>query len=243
VHVVGVVQARLGSTRLPKKVLRPICGRAMILRIWDRLRLCNELGGGVIVAIPTTPDNDRLAAVLEREGLCSIRGPEEALATRLLMAADYLGADAIVRITGDEALIDPCVVDRAVAAWRKDPRYQYVSNVYPAMTRSWPEGIDIELITRALLERLCAADAGPLAQASPSQWIWRHATTILNSVLVDGPLPSPLAALHWSVDTAEDLAGANVVFSRLPEGFTTEEVLAEFGPMNLPEIAQVHVSG
>ena len=238
--VVGVVQARVGSRRLPAKVLRPICGRPMILRIVDRLRFCTALDG-LIAAIPDTRENNRLAVVLTPH-VNVVRGPEDYLASRLLMATwgpDFglPRADAIVRITGDEPLIDPAIVDQVVAAWRDEPGRHYVSNVYPA--RSWPEGLDVELMTRELLERILR-DPDPLAEGSPSEWIWRHPHLVPYALVSCGTGPSPLANLHWSVDTAEDLAGANVVFSRLPEGFTVEEVLAEFGALSLPEIAKLH---
>jgi spore coat polysaccharide biosynthesis protein SpsF len=240
-RVVGVIQARCGSTRLPAKALRLICGRPMILRLRDRLCLARQLDD-VVLAIPNTAENDRLARVLS--DVRFIRGPEEHLASRLLMATEgpefgFPQADAIVRITGDEPLIDPAVVDLVVAAWREEPRRHYVSNVYPATARSWPEGVDVELMTRTLLEWLCR-DSDPLAQASPSEWIWRHPDLVPYATVSHGNATSRLAHLHWSVDTAEDLTGANVVFSRLPEGFTTEEVLAEFGALSLPEIAKLH---
>ena len=232
-RVVGVIQARTGSSRLPNKVLLPIGGRAMILRIYDRLRLCRELDE-VVAAIPDTPDNDRLALILEHAGVRYVRGPEEQLATRLLMATawQFTGADAIVRITADCPLIDPGAVDEMVVHWRQHPQ-DYASNVHP--TRTWPDGLDCEVFRTLLLARL---EGNAEAEPSPSEWVWEreHLVNALPSLV---RLPS-LAHLHWTVDTAEDLAGARVVYARLPEGFTMAEVLAEFGEVSLQEIGKRH---
>lgn len=253
-RAVCVIQARVGSTRLPQKVLRPICGRPMLIRIWERLCLARQLDG-ILAAIPDTAKNDTLAAILEREGIGFVRGPEERLATRLLKATDgpnidFPRADAIVRVTGDCPLIDPAVVDQAVATWRDKPETYYVSNVWPMSARSWPEGLDCEVMTRGLLTLLCGAAREPVANASgglmlsdvvaehsPSEWIWKHPDIVSHATIHQGPVPPPFAHLHWSVDTAEDLEGARRVYERLPEGFGWREVIEEFGPLSLPDIA------
>ena len=236
-RVVGMIQARCASTRLPNKVLRLLCGRPMILRIYDRLRFCCELDL-TVAAIPTTQDNDRLAAVLHAAGVACVRGPEEDVTARLLFAAEELGADAIVRITGDEPLIDPHVVDHVVAEWRRNPEIDYVSNVYPASKRSCPEGLDVEVMRCSLLARL--RKEGGEAETSPSEWLWAHPNAMRWSLVAFEPVDLGLPSLHWSVDTAEDLAGARVVYERLPEGFTMAEVLAEFGELSLPQIGKHH---
>ena len=260
-RVVGVIQARVGSSRLPAKVLRPICGRPMVVRIWERLCLARQLDD-VLAAIPDTAENDTLAAVLRRERIPFVRGPEEQLATRLWLAADVQErdllagpADAIVRITGDCPLIDPAVVDEVVVEWRRlaephaalDPVVEqwrpeapvgYVSNVWPAVARTWPEGLDAEVMTRRLLEELRGRSDDPLAESSPSEWIWRHHDFVKTFAVCQEPVPPPYADLHWSVDTAEDLEGARRIYERLPEGFAWEQIIQEFGPLSLPEIAK-----
>ena len=242
-RVVGVIQARVGSTRLPAKVLRLIAGRPMIVRIWERLCLARQ-PDDVLAAIPDTAENDTLAAVLQRERIPFVRGPEEALATRLFWASvdgpnvDKPPTAAIVRITGDEPLIDPHVIDHLVAEWRRDPEIDYVSNVYPASKRSCPEGLDVEVMRCSLLARL--RKEGGEAETSPSEWLWAHPNAMRWSLVAFEPVDPGLPSLHWSVDTAEDLAGARVVYERLPEGFTMAEVLAEFGEVSLPEIGRKH---
>ena len=239
-RVVGVIQARVGSTRLPAKVLRLIAGRPMIVRIWERLCLARQLDD-VVVAIPDTAENDRLALVLERGRVRVVRGPEDGLATRLLMATagpDYglPKADAIVRVTGDCPLIDPHVIDHLVAEWRREPEIDYVSNVYPASKRSCPEGLDVEVMRCSLLARL--RKEGGEAETSPSEWLWAHPNAMRWSLIAFEPVDPGIPSLHWSVDTTEDLEGARRVYERLPEGFGWREVIEEFGALGLPEIAK-----
>ena len=223
-RVVAVIQARTGSTRLPKKVLRPIVGRQMILRIADRLRYA--MGDDVVAAIADTAENDRLARVLDEAHVPVVRGPEERLVTRLLLAAESVQADAIVRITADCPMICPDVVQRVVGMWRQVPTLDYVSNIFPV--RTWPDGEDCELYTTKLLRDI---EQYPEAQASPAEFVWTH-----SDKLPHGMIPCPygqLGHLRWTVDTWEDWRSIQTPFAMLPEGFTVGDVLNEYGSVSL----------
>jgi len=105
-NVVGVVQARMGSRRLPGKVLADISGEPMIARIHERLSFAKSLAR-VVVATTADPTDDVLVAECERRGFDYVRGPVDKLAVRLFLAGATFGADVVVRVWGDCPCVDP----------------------------------------------------------------------------------------------------------------------------------------
>ena len=224
-RVVGIIQARMASSRLPNKTLLPIHGRPMLMRVWDRLRLCQRFDE-IVVATSHAPSNDRLAKVCEREmGMSYERAgmTDSDVATRLQMVADRLKADAIVRITPDCPLIDPGIVDVIIAtgtgqldyglAGRNRLPLDYCSNVYP---RTYPDGLDCEFITRECLEKLPEAE-------DPTRHIWEHPGQFRIASVAHS---EDLSWMNWTVNYQRDLDFVRWVYGQLPEGFSWQDVLA-----------------
>jgi spore coat polysaccharide biosynthesis protein SpsF len=221
-RVVAAIQARMGSTRLPGKVLRPIAGRPVIERIAERLAHCRELDE-VVVATSVEPRDDAVAALAGRLGLRCVRGSEHDLVERIVLTASSTDADAVVRITADCPLVDPGLVDRVVQRWRESGgALDYVSNVFPA---TYPDGLDVELITRATLERLERDAREPSFRDAPTSYIWAHPAAFrIANVAHD----ANLRGLRWTLDYPEDLAFIDAVFRELGRDdvvFTMREVL------------------
>ena len=218
--VVAVVAARMASSRLPGKTLLLIQGRPMLLRLLDRLCLCTGLDS-IVVATTDRPENRVIAKLCEREGFgcVVVNEPDDNVVARLKGAARAASADAIVRITPDCPLTDPDLVDQVVAAglgagwtgWTLD----YVSNVYPR--RTYPDGLDVEFVTRELLEILPEAE-------DPTRWIWDNPERVRQGC--HALAEENYSALAWTVDYAEDLEFVRWVYGQLPEGFGWREVLA-----------------
>lgn len=157
-RVAAIVQARLGSTRLPAKILLPLpTGRTVIEEVLHR---CAKINGVdvVVVAIPDTVENDVLADIIHPmtyevqwlggKRLVMVRGPEHDVLARYVVAAEAVSADVIMRITADCPLIDPDVcakVLREVTEGRAD----YASNVE---RRSYPQGFDCQVATRSTFD-------------------------------------------------------------------------------------------
>ena len=142
-----IVQARMGSTRLPGKVMEQINGQPVLAHV---LRRCDRIPGIdlVVCAIPDTPDNDCLAPVIEGCGAKVFRGAEYDVMMRYTQAARLVGADTVMRITADCPLIDPEVCGEVLALFRKEGA-DYASNVHP---RSFPQGLDCEVFAFKTLE-------------------------------------------------------------------------------------------
>lgn len=150
--VIGVIQARLGSTRLPGKVLKKISGKTVVQIIFERLLKAKDIDE-VILAIPRSRENDPLAAEGKRIGVKVYRGSEKDLISRFLGAASLVKeVAAIVRITADCVFVDPAIVDTLVRSYRMRQRnYDYFTN---NDERTFPHGLDAEVLPLRTLRRL-----------------------------------------------------------------------------------------
>ena len=153
----AVVQARMGSTRLPGKMLMELDGHPALDYLLERLRHAETLDA-VIVATSIEPADDAIAGHCAAAGVACHRGAHDDVATRLLEAAEAAGLDALVRVNGDSPLLDQALVDRGVRLFRQGGR-DLVTNVHP---RSFPRGQSVEVIDcaalRAALLRLSGQD-------------------------------------------------------------------------------------
>jgi spore coat polysaccharide biosynthesis protein SpsF len=199
----------VGSTRLPGKVLRSIGGRPVIERIAERLTRCSEIDG-IVVATSVEPRDDAVAALAGRLGLACVRGSEADLIERLGRVVADTEAEALVRITADCPLVDPSLVDRVVAVWRHSRNaLDYVSNVCPP---TYPDGLDVEVLSRSALARLDAEVDAPRFRESLTAYIWEHA----DDFRVDNVAhPTSLRGLRWTLDHPEDLAFVEAVYAEL----------------------------
>ena len=140
--IVALVQARMGSTRLPGKVLKSIVGKPMIELLLTRLSQSNELDE-IVVATSDKDQNDQLQSVVESLGYQCTRGSEKDVLGRFYESAKSVNADVIVRITGDCPLVDPVLVDECIEGF-KQFQVDYFSNINPA---TFPDGLDIEVMS------------------------------------------------------------------------------------------------
>ena len=145
--VFGLIQARMGSKRLPGKALLPINGQPIIKHIIDRM-ICIEKLEGIILATTEAKENDRLSNYVSNLNVKVWREKEENdIASRLYNAAKYFKADAILKVNADCPLIDPVIMKRLLKEFSKK-KYDYISN---KLSWTFPKGMSCELINiRAL---------------------------------------------------------------------------------------------
>ena len=233
--IVGVVQARLSSSRLRHKAILPLAGEPMVARVIGRVCRAKRLAW-VVAAIP--PGQHPLWAACVDAGVEVVEGPEHDLIERYGRVFKVTGADAVCRITADCVFADPDVIDFVVAAC--DPlEDEYSSNVHPH--RTWPDGLDVEIITAAALERLdrltrakgwlCAFDA----REEFTRVFWER-PGLFRVQGIQRADPEWLAALQWSVNTPEEYAGAQAVYETLGGWFSWRTVLRRYGRKSLSEI-------
>ena len=206
---IAIIQARMGSTRLPGKVLADLGGRPVIDWV---VRAAQAIPGidGVCVATSDLAGDDELEKWCDNNGISCHRGSQDDVLARYLLAARVEGAEAVMRLTADCPLLDPQVCGLVLALLKRDSN-DYASNVDP---RSWPDGLDCEAFTMALLEDAAsnANQAFEREHVTPFMRANRHQYRIAQAGC---PVPG-LADQRWTLDTPQDLAFLNAVVGYLP---------------------------
>jgi len=146
--ILAIVQARMGSTRFPNKVMRPILGVPMIELLLNRL-VQSKLIDHIILATSLDPCNQPLVEHAQGLGYEVYQGSEDDVLDRYYQAACIVQPEIIVRITGDCPIVDPEIVDRAIATFQQS-QVDYLSNVSPP---NYPDGLDVEVFTFQALFR------------------------------------------------------------------------------------------
>lgn len=198
--IVVIIQARMGSSRLPGKVLRNLVGRSVLAHVIARVSAC-PLIDRVIVA---TTSDARDAAVVDEAIACGVdtfRGSENDVLSRYHAAAEMAQAATIVRITSDCPLLDPGVLGRMIEMYvdaaRSSAPYDYLTNI------GWPRGLDIEICTRAALDRAAAEANKPYEREHVTPFLYQHPEWFHC-----GEFHSPIdrQSERWTLDTEDDWA-------------------------------------
>ena len=208
--VVGVIaQARMGSSRLPGKVLMSLAGLPVVHHVLLRA-LAMRRPNIVCLATSDLPIDTPLAEAAKALNVHVFRGPEADVLARYLQAARDIEADVILRITCDCPLIDPAVCD-ALLAYRDRHKLEFASVNH---TNGWPLGLDCEVFTRELLERCVASATTAYEREHVTPWMYSHARETAGAVAG----PGEDAARHrWVLDYQEDYAYLSRLFEYLPK--------------------------
>ena len=211
------------SSRLPGKVMAPVLGQPMIGRQLERLGRSARIGR-IVVATSTDASDDPLADYVEGLGHLVFRGSLSDVLDRFGGALALVPeADTVVRLTADCPLADWTVIDATIDR-RREAGADYASNT-PAV-RTYPHGLDVEVMNRVALERACREAADPYEREHVTPFIYRRPEEFRLAYLSQ---PVSLAHLRWTVDLPEDLAFVREVYERLyprNRAFTTADVVA-----------------
>jgi spore coat polysaccharide biosynthesis protein SpsF len=229
-----VVQARLGSTRLPGKVLRDLGGRPVLARVLARCKRIPQ-ADTVVCAVPDEPESAALEEIALSEGCTVVRGSEEDVLDRYLTAARATNAEVVMRVTSDCPLVDSQLCGR-VLELRAAEGADYACNNMP---RSFPHGLDCEAFTAKALERAAADAVDAYDREHVTPWL-RRAGGLKRVNLSSGRMA--LAKHRWTIDYPEDLAFFEAVFAALPDADTAlfENILALLA--RRPDIAAINAS-
>lgn len=207
--VVAIIQARMGSERLPGKVLLDIEGQSMLERVVARVKQ-SRLVNKTVVATTTNPNDDATVAAAKKLEVGVTRGSEDDVLDRFHDAADSYEADIIVRVCADSPFIDPAVIDEAIETFLSArPPVDYASN---KLSPTFPLGLDIEVFSRAALERAWREATESFQRAHVTVYIYQNPSIFS---LIPVATSRNLHAMRWTVDTPEDLEFARQVFKRL----------------------------
>ncbi len=242
-RILIVCQARIGSTRLPRKVMLPLAGQPLLRRFIERVTR-STLATRVVVATTQNSSDEGIVELCSQMKMDVYRGHENDLLDRHYRAAMAYGADVVVKVPSDCPLIDPAIIDTVIATYLDaDGAVDFVSNLHPP---SWPDGNDVEVMSMRVLERAWYAAEAPFEREHTTPWMW-NANPAVRTANVLMPGGVDLSATHrWTIDYPEDYVFAKAVYDQLfpqDQNFSTEKILALLAEH--PEIASVnaHLNG
>ena len=192
-----IVQARMGSSRCPGKIMLDLGGAPFLKRCLDR---CAKIPGAdtVVVAVPDLVQDDPVAEAAESWGYKVVRGPEKDVLARYAKAAASVWATAVMRVTSDCPMIDPDVCGETIRFW-KDCGADYGCNNMPP---GFPHGLDCEVFHTNHLYAAEKFATKPYEREHVTPWIREHAD--LTHASIRGP-KGGIETLRWTLDHPEDV--------------------------------------
>lgn len=232
--IAAIIQARMGSTRLPGKTLATIMGKPLLWHLLERLKSSKTIEE-IVVATTTNPKDKAIVDFSRRYGVEVFQGDENDVLDRMYRAAKKINADAIVRVTPDCPLICPEIIDKVVSEFLKGG-YDYVTNT---LLYSYPDGCDVEVFTFKALEKAWKEASDPAQREHVTPYIRNSVKFKIRNV--ENTSPVDPRKFKWSVDTGDDLAFVKRVFAHLyPKNkeFSYKEIMSLLKAM--PEIKKIN---
>ena len=204
--VVASVQVRMGSTRLPGKVMEVVLGRPLLGHLLDRMRLCSYLDD-IVVATPDSTENDVIQEFCSSENIACFRGSEDDVLNRTLGALRSQGADIGVEVFGDCPLIDPLIVDNIICYFIKNPGYDFVGN---DLVTTYPPGMEVEVFSVDALADSDRRVADETIREHGTLFIRQH-PEIYKIINLDAPEKFHRPEMELEIDTIEDLEVIRII--------------------------------
>lgn len=218
-QVVAIIQARMGSTRLPGKVMELIAGETMLARVVKRTRRASLIDS-VVVATTMERMDELIVEECNKLEAPVFRGKEDDVLDRYYRTALACHAENVVRITADCPLIDPVEIDKVVKEFLNQ-KPDYASN---SLERTYPRGLDTEVMTIGALAKAWQEAPEYYQRAHVTPYIYQNPKLFkLCSVKAD----EDYSTHRWTVDTPEDLAFVQAVYQQFGngDGFCWKDVL------------------
>jgi len=205
----AIIQARMGSSRLPGKVLRPVCGTPLIIHMLTRLKRSKNLDQ-IWVATSKNTENDPLEKVVKDFGIPVYRGSENDVLSRYFELASQYKPMWVIRLTGDCPLIDPEMLDSMLDfAFKHIDEFDYVTN---AVKPTFPDGLDIEIFKYELLELAHNAGKDPAEREHVTAFFLGKNPQSKNIRTYHYQGEKDYSHLRWTVDRPEDFELVKIIF-------------------------------
>ncbi|TYO98364.1 spore coat polysaccharide biosynthesis protein SpsF [Geothermobacter ehrlichii] len=205
--ILGILQARVSSTRLPGKVLKNIMGKPMIARQLERLQRSQKIDR-ILVATSTDPSDDELVKVCMETGIEFRRGSLDDVLDRFYQTASSFTPEHVVRMTGDCPLADPAIIDRVIRA-HLESGDDYTSNT---LEPSFPDGLDVEVISFKCLRRAWQEAKLPSEREHVTLYVHQNPEMFALGCIKNS---KDLSDLRWTVDEPEDFLFVSSVYEEL----------------------------
>lgn len=212
INIVTVVQARMGSSRLPKKVLLSVCGKPLLIRMLERVQQ-SKYTGTIVVATSTEKEDDPIEELCKENNIKIFRGSLNDLLDRHYQAGKKYKADAVVKIPSDCPLIDPLVIDKVIKFYvDNQDEYDFISNLHPA---TYPDGNDVEIMSFRTIERAWNEATKDFEREHTTPYIWENKNKFrVGNVVWESGLD--YSTKHrWTIDYEEDYLFIRTVYEEL----------------------------
>ncbi len=229
-----IVQARMGSTRLPGKSMTKIAGKPMLGIIIERLTACKKLDT-IIVATSTARNDNKISNYCKKKGIKVYKGSENNVLKRYYDCAKKHELDVVIRVTGDCPLIDSKTVDQTVEKFLKE-KFDYVSNI---ALRTFPRGLDVEVFSFKILEKTVKEAKSKFDKEHVTHYIYANPKKFkMGYVKARKKLFRP--ELRFCVDTKKDLKLMETIFSKLETNAEVEKVIGFVD--NNPKLKKISIT-
>lgn len=222
-HIVAIVQVRMGSTRLAGKALKPVLNKPLLFYLIQRIQKASRINK-ILIATTENEIDDAVASFCDQYGLECFRGDEDDVLGRFAKAVENQNADAIVRICGDCPLIDHRVIDNIINYYIDHyPLYDYVSNT---LERTYPRGMDTEIFSRESLFKAAREATKSSEREHVTPYIYCNKQLFKSASVRQSIDSSPL---RLTVDTQEDFLLISKIIEELfpkNEDFSLEDILS-----------------
>jgi len=219
--IVAIIQARMGSSRLPGKTLADIMGKPLLYHIVQRIKASKYINE-IIIATTTESIDQAIVKFARENNLLFYKGSVNDVLDRFYNAATRVNADIVVRITADDPFKDPVVIDKVIKHLITHPELDYVSNT---IKPTYPEGLDVEVLRSNALKNAYENAKLRSEREHVTPFIWKN-PEIFNVANVEND--EDLSHYRWTLDYEEDLEFARKVYSGIYKGevFLLEDILS-----------------
>lgn len=222
-RIVAIIQARMGSTRLPQKVLVDLCGKPMMQHIVDRVAQ-SQMIDDVVIATSVSQSDTQIERYCSSHGISCFRGSQSNVLERFFKCALFYKANIIIRLTGDNALVDPYILDDGIKLFLERQNFDYLY-----YREGLPLGMAVEIFTKDALEDAWQNASNQECLEHVTPYIYRnpHRFKILRAECIG----KDNSDLRWTMDTEQDYILISNIYKALyrkKEVFTYKEILKQY---------------
>lgn len=207
---VVIVQARMGSSRLPGKIMMEACGKTMLEHMISRVKRSTKIDE-LIVATSTNKLDNVIEDWCEKHNILCFRGPEQDVLKRYKLANDTVHGDTIIRLGADSPLIDPKIIDDVLEVYEKN-NYDFVSNLFPVEGRTYPDGVNVEVFSSKILNEMDRDAKKPSEREHVTFYVWMQPERFK---IFRHDYPEDISNFRFNLDYLEDYCLIRTIYESL----------------------------
>jgi len=236
-NIAAIVQARTGSTRLPNKIFKELCGKPILWHVVNRLSYSKQINQ-IIVATTNLMEDDKVEEFCKSNKIPFYRGSSDDVLSRYYEAAKKFNVDLIVRITSDCPVIDPQILDEMLKEFIKLYEIEKIDYMSNTIIRTFPRGLDAEIFPFNVLEKTYYEAKQNYEREHVTPYIYQHPEIFK---IKNFPYEKDYSFHRWTVDTIEDFQLIEKIYESLykeNEIFYFEDILKLFE--DKPELININ---